>query len=83
MSDFLITTFIIACIVFSFHLVITCPKLVSPENGQVYTSSLKVAAEANYVCDYGHKLVGESPRRCKGNGQWSGTAPICQSADTY
>lgn len=60
------------------NVVINCGNLVAPVNGNV-TFSTTFGSVAVYSCNAQHVLVGQSQRRCQSNGQWSGTAPECQS----
>ena len=54
--------------------VLGCDSLSDPLNGQInYPESLV----ANYTCNGGYELNGESVRVCQTNGTWSGSAPTC------
>ena len=64
--------------IFCLNIVINCGDLVAPDNGQVKFST-KFGSVAVYSCDPQHVLIGQSQRRCQSNGEWSGTAPECQS----
>ena len=55
-----------------------CPNLMNPANGQVTESGFTPGDNAAYTCNSGYQLVGDSPRTCQDNGQWSGTAPTCE-----
>ena len=46
-------------------------------NGQVEISGYIEGSVASYSCDFGHKLVGVSKRRCKLDGRWSDLTPFC------
>ena len=35
-------------------------------------------SEADYKCNSGFELEGVAWRKCQGNGQWSGEAPVCK-----
>ena len=39
--------------------------------------SNRVGGRAEYTCDEGFTLRGQSWRKCLGNGRWSGKAPVC------
>ena len=55
-----------------------CGSLPDPVNGVVNTSAGTTYTEvANYTCDIGYNLVGDNQRNCMANGQWSGSAPVC------
>ena len=54
-----------------------CGTLTNPANSQVsYTGRTTYGQTANYSCDAGYSLVGNSTRTCQG--VWSGSAPTCQ-----
>ena len=60
--------------------VVDCGSLASPANGQVSLTTTTFGSTATYECDAGYVLVGgEETRTCQENGQWSGTAPTCNS----
>ena len=55
-----------------------------PENGQVIftpgvvaTIETGLGAVANYTCNGGYDLVGDTMRTCEANGQWAGAEPTC------
>ena len=56
-----------------------CDTLADPTNGQVsHTGGTMFRHAANYNCDTGYKLVGNSTRTCQATGVWSGSEPTCQ-----
>ena len=60
-------------------IVADCGALSNPANGQVNTSGTTFGQTATYSCNTGYNLVGDSTRMCQANGDWSGSAPTCQS----
>ena len=62
----------------TFKHLVTCPDLTGPANGQVAESGSNPPFTAKYTCNTGYRLVGDSPRTCQENGQWSGTTPTCE-----
>ena len=62
----------------TFKHLVTCPNLPGPANGQVAESGSTPHFTAKYTCNTGYRLVGDSPRTCQDNGQWSGTTPTCE-----
>ena len=57
-----------------------CSQLVDPSNGRVDTSTgTSFGDVARYSCDTGYTLNGPAQRTCQPNGQWSGSAPTCES----
>ena len=71
-------SFSFACNIHSLHLAINCEILDNPNNGRVEFNSIAVRSQANYFCNPGYQLIGESTRICEVNGEWSGQAPFCQ-----
>ena len=59
--------------------VVDCGVLPAPRNGQVEMSGTSVADKASYSCNSGFMLMGSRMRSCLDNGQWSETAPTCES----
>ena len=56
-----------------------CSNLANPTNGQfTHTGGTTFGQTANYSCNIGYNLVGDSTRTCQATGVWSGSAPICQ-----
>ena len=56
-----------------------CRKLSAPDNGDIELSGIHPGSNAAYSCEKGYTLVGDDTRKCQRNGQWTGSAPICQS----
>ncbi|KAK3090083.1 hypothetical protein FSP39_009008 [Pinctada imbricata] len=46
-------------------------------SGKVNVSGNGRDSIAEYICDRGYRLLGESRRQCSEDGSWSGNAPIC------
>ena len=57
--------------------VVTCPQLDNPPNGEVSVEGQTVGSTANYVCDIGFELIGVLKRVCLQDGQWSDDEPSC------
>ena len=55
-----------------------CGPLNPPTDGLVSITGTTVGSTATYTCNDGFGLQGQSTRTCQTNGQWSGSAPICQ-----
>ena len=57
-----------------------CGSFTDPANGQVdHTSGTTLGQTATYSCNSGYNLVGDRTRTCQAIGNWSGSAPTCQS----
>ena len=53
--------------------------MANPVNGSVdYTAGTMFGQTANYSCNTGYNLVGDSTRTCQATGNWSGSEPTCQ-----
>ena len=67
----------------SVYTVIECETLTQPDGGTVAITStpggIGKGSVANYDCNRGFYLGGESMRTCQEDGQWTGVAPICRS----
>ena len=61
------------------HTVIDCGPLDNPGNGSVSTPNTTRGSIATYSCDTGFNLDGNMTRTCQVDGDWSGTAPTCDS----
>ena len=66
-----------------FPAVVTCPALTNPDNGMVNVLNNNFGTVANYTCNTGYMLTGDVIRVCEVNGDWSGTAPTCDSTLNY
>ena len=60
-------------------IVVDCGSLTDPANGSFTLTSGTFGVTATYSCDTGYTLVGNSSRTCQTTGNWSGSAPTCQS----
>eukprot|EP00731_Ephydatia_muelleri_P021328 Em0013g1055a len=60
---------------------INCGPLSAPFGGSIVVASTSFQGIATYACNKGLTLIGVSQRQCQANGQWSGSAPTCQSQD--
>ncbi|XP_065505748.1 complement receptor type 1 [Caloenas nicobarica] len=53
-----------------------------PANGKIsFLTDLQFGSTVHYSCEEGHRLIGQSSRRCEISGrrvEWSGNVPICQ-----
>ena len=61
-----------------FLFTVMCPSLPNPGNGTVTLSGTTPLSSAIYSCNDGFLPVGQVVRLCGNNGEWSGSAPICQ-----
>ncbi|XP_003387839.1 PREDICTED: sushi, von Willebrand factor type A, EGF and pentraxin domain-containing protein 1-like isoform X2 [Amphimedon queenslandica] len=60
---------------------ISCGTLIAPVNGQVTYTTSTVGSVATYSCMNDYLLVGTGRRTCQDNGEWSGSAPVCNSKE--
>ena len=61
-----------------------CGPLSKPDNGDVVLNAgTKYEAVANYSCNDGFQLVGDTSRICKNTGTWSGVQPTCAKKGYY
>ena len=56
---------------------IMCPALENPTNGNLVLSGNTFGETADYTCNTGFILEGDSTLTCGGDGQWSGSPPVC------
>ena len=71
------------CYIVVFHTAISCEALSDPSNGRVEVNSLAFESVAEYSCNTGYELDGDSERECGGEGTWSGIAPLCRSKSMH
>ena len=57
--------------------VIVCPNLIGPPNGQVNVGSFSFGGVAHYSCASGFTMSGSYSRSCQESEQWSGISPTC------
>ena len=63
-----------------FSTAVDCGNLTDPANGEVsHTAGTTFGETATYSCDTGYNPVGDSTSTCQADGEWSGSAPTCQS----
>ena len=64
--------------------VVTCPVLQNPTNGNVqHPSGVEYLSTAQYTCNFGFtESSGDGERTCQANGAWSGTELICLGKST-
>ena len=60
-----------------FHSVVECPTLNDPDNGNLILSGNTIGQTAEYTCNNGFNLGGESLLICGPDGQWTGNPPVC------
>ena len=60
-----------------FSTVVMCPTLVAPANGSLVLSGNTFGETANYTCDTGFILEGDSTLTCGSDGQWIGSPLVC------
>ncbi|XP_060077759.1 sushi, von Willebrand factor type A, EGF and pentraxin domain-containing protein 1-like, partial [Ylistrum balloti] len=58
---------------------VECPALRNIPNGLVNMLGRTFTSKAEYSCNQGYDLEGESVRICKPEGFWSGNTPSCQA----
>ncbi|XP_065903790.1 adhesion G-protein coupled receptor V1-like [Dysidea avara] len=56
---------------------VECPNLPKPDNGQVHFTTTYGGSIATYSCDERYVLYRSENRTCQSNGSWSGPAPEC------
>ena len=49
-----------------------------PMNGTVTSNGIFVTSVAEFTCDFGFELIGDTPRVCQLNGVWSNMVPECR-----
>ena len=60
------------------HAVVDCGPLPHPAHGTVQYVRSTYGSEATYNCNDTYVLLGENPRTCQMNGEWSGIEPLCE-----
>ncbi len=50
-----------------------------PTNGTVIGNSVSFGSKVTYTCNNGYILSGNNSRMCQDDGQWTGSAPVCNS----
>ncbi|XP_077504243.1 sushi, von Willebrand factor type A, EGF and pentraxin domain-containing protein 1-like isoform X3 [Amblyomma americanum] len=58
--------------------IVECGPLESIGNGTVRLSGTVFGSKAEFSCNHGFKLVGNSARTCGADGQWSDESPHCE-----
>ncbi len=61
------------------HSVVNCTTLGAPDNGTISGDSVSFQSEVTYSCDVGFILSGDTSRMCQADGNWTGSAPVCNS----
>ena len=56
---------------------LNCESLTDPPNGSV-TNNTEFNSQANYTCNPGFVLVGNSSRICQEDAFWTGDEPLCE-----
>ncbi len=63
--------------------VVNCPALDQPDNGILTGNSVTFGFEVTYTCNTGYTLSGAATRVCQADGNWTGSAPVCNSKSSY
>ncbi|XP_053405169.1 CUB and sushi domain-containing protein 1-like [Mercenaria mercenaria] len=58
-----------------------CGSLPNPKNGSVFSTDTTFGHYAEYTCNTGFILLGNSNRKCQLDGTWTGTGPTCEVVD--
>ncbi|XP_053405168.1 CUB and sushi domain-containing protein 1-like [Mercenaria mercenaria] len=58
-----------------------CGSLPNPSNGSVFTIDTTLDNYAEYTCNTGFVLLGNSDRKCQLDGTWTGSDPTCEPVD--
>ena len=66
MDTFLIYVILVSC---------SMPK--DPSSGKVTVRSNGTVSTAEYSCNFGYALIGESTRVCNTDGVWINSEPVC------
>ncbi len=62
-----------------FWSIVLCPVLTAPKSGRVRWDGTRPNSVAQYSCYSGYTLSGQVTRTCLSTGEWSGSAPVCES----
>ncbi|XP_066279057.1 glycine receptor subunit alpha-2-like isoform X2 [Branchiostoma lanceolatum] len=62
--------------------VVQCPSLAAPTYGDVNSSNVYLGV-AQFTCDVGYVMSGNSTVTCQANGTWSGKSPTCTFNGTW
>lgn len=54
-----------------------CPALKDPFNGHVTVTKQTIGSLADYTCQRGYIIHGETSRICQDDGKWTGQTPFC------
>ncbi|XP_065178002.1 sushi, von Willebrand factor type A, EGF and pentraxin domain-containing protein 1-like isoform X3 [Sycon ciliatum] len=57
----------------------SCASVNVPDNGELIGSGRANGDVIRFRCNTGHRLVGDSVLQCNADGQWNGSAPLCQA----
>ena len=57
---------------------ITCGDPGMPMNGTVTSNGTYVTSFAEFTCNFGFELIGDTQRICQPNGMWSNMVPECR-----
>ena len=64
---------------FNLHsVVLLCPPLSLPENGNVSVIGDGVGSIAMYICNSGYEPVGNTTLTCGSDGTWNVQEPVCR-----
>lgn len=61
-----------------FYIDNSCGYPGSVDNGNVIGDDYSFGKTVSYQCKSGHRLSGNSQRRCLDTGSWTGSKPVCQ-----
>ena len=65
------------CVCVHVLLGITCGHPGMPMNGTVTSNGTYVTSIAEFTCNFGFELIGDSQRVCQPSGIWSNMVPEC------
>ena len=70
-------------------LLLGCPSLNDPSNGMISCSMGGDGVPGNaggtctYTCNTGYVLTNSNTRTCQSDGNWSGSAPMCNRSEQF